>query len=500
MTDRTPVVLGIDAGTTSVKSVLFSPDGGILALARYSVAVTREDGGVAESDMDEVWRATVHTIREALAEVPGADVVAIGVTGQGDGAWLLDADDRPVRSAALWMDGRAGDRVRGWFEDGRARAVHEATGSPLFAGALPVLLAELAETEPEIVGRAALHLNCKDWVRFRLTGEKATDPSEASRTYLDTQEIGYSDRLFAELGQEELRRLLPPVQDPYSVAGTLSDPAARELGLPAGIPVAVGLVDTVASAVGLGAVEAETGFIVLGTTGTVGVTHASRDGLKTDFGITLATGRGTQVIEAFSTMSGTPNLDWVRATLRLEDADWRTVERSAAAAPRGSGGVLYLPYGSPSGERAPFVDPDASASWHGMSVTTTPGELLRSVYEGLVHSLTESLDLLELRGPIAVCGGGSDSDLMCQILADVSGRPVRRGDAEVGARGAAIVALVASGQVPDLETAVERMSSGTTTFEPDPDAHAYYAAAHRVFLDIRDSARAQWEALRALRS
>ncbi len=154
-------------------------------------------------------------------------------------------------------------------------------------------------------------------------------------------------------------------------------------------------------------------------------------------------------------MVGTPNLDWVRDTLGLADRSWNELERLARTAPDGSGGVVYLPYGSPSGERAPFVDAAASASWVGMNVTTTPAQLLRSVFEGLAFSVAECLDLLDAGDRVPVCGGGARSDLLCQLLADVSGRTiVRTADPEVGARGAAVVALVAAGLADDLPAAV----------------------------------------------
>jgi erythritol kinase (D-erythritol 1-phosphate-forming) len=495
-----PVVLGIDAGTTSVKTVAFGMDGRILSVAKVSVGIARNAAGAAESDMDEVWAAAATTVRDAVAGVPGADVRAIGVTGQGDGAWFLDGDDRPVAPAALWLDGRATTRVERWSEDARAEAVRDATGSPLFAGALPVLVEELTARDGDLFDRVALQLNCKDWLRFQLTGDRATDVSEASRTYLDTRTLRYSDDLLERLDQRHVAAILPPVRNPYERAGALTSAAAEALGLPAGVPVAVGLVDSAACAVGLGAVEAGDGCIVLGTTSTVAMVHASRADRRTDFGIILATGRGTQVVETFSTMSGTPNLDWARQALRLSDGDWRDVEADAAAVPPGSGGVIYLPYGSPSGERAPFVDVNASASWHGTNVTTPPAALLRSVYEGLAHSLTECLDLFGIGGEIAICGGGSDSDLMCRILADVSGRRIRRqADPEAGARGAATVALVATGHAADLAAAIDQLRPATTTFEPQPDQHRAYRRAHRAFLDIRAAARTQWAALRELR-
>jgi xylulokinase len=495
----TPAVLGIDAGTTAVKAVLYSLEGETLAAGHRAVTVIRTPDGAAESDIDLVWEAVVGAVRQALSQARSAapDVVAIGVTGQGDGAWLIDVDGRPVRPAALWLDGRGADRVTAWQRDGRDAAVIAATGSASFPGTLPVLLDGFAETEPETLARAAHHLNCKDAVRHRLTGEVATDPSEASRTYLDPATLAYSDEMIDALGHRRFAHLLAPVRAPHESAGTLTDAAATELGLRAGVPVATGLVDSAACPVGLGALDDQDGWVVLGTTATVAVNRVDRAAADSGIGILIPTGRGTQVLEALSSMVGTPNLDWVRDTLGLADRGWSELERLARTAPAGSGGVIYLPYGSPSGERAPFVDAAASASWVGMNVTTTPAQLLRSVFEGLAFSVAECLDLLDAAERVPVCGGGARSDLLCQLLADVSGRTiVRTTDPEVGARGAATVALVAAGLAVDLEAAVRVFPADAVEFAPHPSPAL--SAAREVFARVRAALRPEWPTLRAL--
>lgn len=500
MQRRTRLILGVDAGTTSVKTVAFDLDGHIVSVSRSSVHVLRGDDGRAEADMDRVWDAACATIASVVDEVGDAEIVALGVTGQGDGAWLIDADGRPLRHAALWLDGRANSRLDAWSADGRAAAVHAATGSPLFAGALPLLIEELDEREPDTRERTATQLNCKDWLRFRLTGERATDPSEASRTYLDTSTGAYSETLFSALGHDDMRARLPEVLDPQQIAGRVLPSVAASLGLPEGLPVVVGLVDTAAAGVGLGVLDDGRGYAILGTTGLVGVNHASRADVRTESSIVLSTGRGTQVLESMAPMTGTPNLDWVRSTLGFVDADWSVIEQQAVAVPPGSGGVIYLPYGSPSGERAPFHDPDASASWVGMSVTTTTGQLLRSVYEGLAYGIRECLDALGLAGPLLVCGGGSDSDLLCGILADVSAREiVRQDEPEVGARGVATLAMAAVGLADDLADAAGRLAPATSVFRPDAERAALYDDAYALFLATRDALRPHWPGLRKLR-
>jgi erythritol kinase len=498
---RTRIILGVDAGTTSVKTVAFTLGGDIVSVARSTVHIERGGDGRAEADMDRIWDATATTLSAVVEAIGDAEVVAIGVTGQGDGAWFVDDHGRPVRPAALWLDGRANARLEEWLTDGRADAVQEATGSPLFAGALPLLVDELTAVEPCLRARIAHQLNCKDWLRFKLTGIIATDPSEASRTYLDTATGAYSAGLFGALGQSDVRALLPEVSDPQSIAGVLDDHVAATVGLRGGIPVVTGLVDTAAAGVGLGAIGDGQGYAILGTTGFVGVNHASRAAVRSATSIVLRTGRGDQVLESMAPMTGTPNLDWVRECLGLSDQQWPEVEGAATAVPPGSGGIVYLPYGSPSGERAPFFDAVASASWLGMSVTTTPAQLLRSVYEGLAYSLNECLDVLGLDGGLLICGGGSDSDLLCSVLADITGREIiRQDEPEVGARGVATLALVAAGIEPDLISAVDRMAPASSVFRPDPVRTEIYREAYAAFIATRDAMRPHWPALRDLRT
>ncbi|WP_219817010.1 FGGY family carbohydrate kinase [Arthrobacter sp. GMC3] len=501
MQGRTSIILGIDAGTTSVKTVAFTLSGQIAGIARSSVHIERADTGAAEADMSHIWDAAASTITAVVDQLVDCDVLAIGLTGQGDGAWFVDSRGLPLRRAALWLDARAENRLERWTADGRAAAVHEITGSPLFPGALPLLFEEIAAAEPAVNAALDHQLNCKDWLRYKLTGRIATDPSEASRTYLDTSTGAYSEELLSALGQSGLRSKLPEVLDPQAIAGILEVRVARQLGLPAGIPVAVGMVDTAAAGVGLGAIESGEGYAILGTTGFVGVLHASRQDVRTSSSIVLSTGRGSQVLECLAPMTGTPNLDWARESLGLGDLPWHEVESKARSVPAGSGGLVYLPYGSPSGERAPFTDGSASASWLGMSITTTPAQLLRSVYEGLAYSLTECLDALGLTEDLAICGGGSDSDLLCSILADVSGRcVVRQDEPEVGARGVASLAAVAAGIHPDLRAAVTAMVPKSSTFHPTTSNLAVYRNGYQTFLSTRDALRPHWPQLRSLRT
>ena len=495
------VIIGVDGGTTAVKAVAFTLDGEIYASHHESVPVNYGNSGEAEQDMNLIWEAVAACLKSVAGQLDGHEIVGIGLTGQGDGLWLVDDEGEPVRPAANWMDGRAGDRVAEWTAAGKADKVLQTTGTSLFSGLFPVLLEELQEAEPETIAKAATQLYCKDWLRFKLTGERATDYTEASRTFLDVNDVaGYSTELAEALGHTEALSLLPNVRHPAGESSPLSDIAADLTGIPAGTPVGVGMIDVAITGAGLGAVENGATWLILGTTGFVGTLLPSVAERKSDLSMVLATGTDTQVLEFMAPMTGTPNLDWIKRMLSLEEAGWSEIENVAKKAGPGSHGVVYLPYASPGGERAPFLDPNASASWQGMSLTTEREDILRSVYEGVAFSLVECIQTLEVDVNLLVSGGGFRSDLLCEILADSTGLTVVRQDApEAGARGAAVLALVSAGRFNTVEEASQALGATTETFEPNPDNREVYEAAYDLFLQTRAALRPVWPAMRSVR-
>jgi xylulokinase len=496
------IVLGVDGGTTAVKAVAFDLAGEIITSHHESVPVQYGRHGEAEQDMNLIWEAVADCIREVTdALEPDDTVVSIGLTGQGDGAWLIDEDGEPVRPAATWLDGRAGQRVNRWMRDGRAERVLEVTGTTVFGGLFPVLMEELLEADHERASRATTQFNCKDWIRFKLTGERLTDYTEASRSYLDVRDVsGFSTELAAELGQTDLIGLLPQVRAADAPGGVLSSGAAERVGLPAGTPVGMGMIDVAVTGMGLGTVDDGQGWLILGTTGFVGTLLPEVSRRRSQNSMVLATGRGRQVLEFMAPMTGTPNLDWIRNTLGLAEVPWSEIEQRARASRPGANGVVYLPYASPGGERAPFIDTAASASWMGMSLTTTPEDVLRSVYEGVAFSLADCVRTLDMAGDLVVSGGGFRSDLVCEILADVTGQTVVRQDApEAGARGAAVLALVSARRFPDLEAASQALACPVERFEPDADRGLIYRATKAVYLQAREAIRPVWPVMRGLR-
>ncbi len=495
------IVIGVDGGTTAVKAVAFSIDGKVLEVRHEQVPVIYGTNGEAEQDMNAIWDGVARCLRGVTGALPDDEILAVGLTGQGDGVWLVDEAGKPVRNAAIWLDGRASKRVDRWTSEGLADDVLAVTGTNVFGGLFPVLYEELRDREPDTIARAATQLYCKDWLRFKLTGERLTDFTEASRTYLDVRTAkGYSEALLEKLGQTDALPLLPPVLRSDALGGKVSREAAAQTGVPAGTPVGIGMIDIAVTGMGLGAIENGEGWLILGTTGFVGTLLPTLEDRRSDASMVVATGRGTQVLEFLAPMTGTPNLDWIRKVLGLGGVSWQDIESLACSSKPGSGGVIYLPYASPGGERAPFLDTAASASWMGMSLTTPDSDILRAVYEGVAWSLVECIDALHMEQTLIVSGGGFRSDLLCEILADATGQTVLRQDApEAGARGAAVLALVSAGVASDVKEAAGMLEVGVQEFKPKPENFDIYRRTHAVYVNARKAIQPVWPEMRTLR-
>lgn len=498
----TQVVIGVDGGTTAVKAVAFDLEGQIVATHHEGVPVQYGPHGEAEQDMEEVWQAVASCLKNVKQAIGDTEILAIGLTGQGDGSWMIDAAGNPVDKAPNWMDGRAGQRVTNWSQNGKAQKLLDVTGTSAFGGLFPVLYEELRENHPKHIKCAATHFNCKDWIRFKLTGQRLTDYTEASRSFLDVRTVsGYSSELAKDLGMEEAVNLLVPIRKSDGEPLPLSATAAELTGIPAGTPVGIGMIDVAVTGMGLGTVKNGESWLILGTTAFVGVLLPSVEHRRSQLSMVLATGRDRQVLEFLAPMTGTPNLEWIRKILHTGETSWEKIEKVASKAGPGSHGLLYLPYASPGGERAPFLDPNASASWSGMSLTSSREDILRSVYEGVAFSLVECIEQLQIDADLVVSGGGFRSDLVCQILADASGKKVLRQDApEAGARGAAVLALVSAGKFDSVPQAAHALGTEMEVFAPNPANYQIYRQCLTTFTKLRQAVAPVWKDMRNLRA
>ena len=472
------MLLGLDLGTGSVKALLLGEDGDPLGEGSASYPVLAPRAGWAESSPDDWWRAVVEATKTAVGR-RGAQVEALGLSGQMHGVVLTDDRGGPLRPAVLWADTRSSELLatyRGLDEEARRRLANP----PAVGMAGPSLL-WLREHEPGVYASARWALQAKDWLRLRLTGEAAAEPSDASATLL--YDLGSDDWAYPVVEVLGLRPdLLAPLVASADVAGTLAREAAGDLGLRAGVPVAAGAADTAAAMLGGGLSRPGTVQLTVGTGGQIVVPKSSPEpDPRGRTHLYRAAAPGLWYSMAAIQNAGLA-LEWARKTLGVS---WDQVYEEAFAVPPGAGGLLFLPYLS--GERTPHFDPGARGAWVGLGLDHGRGHLLRAALEGVAFALREGLEALEEAGtPVSelrLAGGGTASDPWRRLLADALGRPLRplpEALASVAsARGAALLAGVAAG--------VYRRAEDTLT--PDPErvirpGEAVYEAAYARYLEL----------------
>jgi xylulokinase len=473
------VYLGIDIGTSSVKAVLVDEGGAIVAQASDSLVVSRPQPGYSEQDPGSWWRATVNAVRSLPAPARAA-VRALGLSGQMHGATLLDRQDKPLRPAILWNDGRSGreclDLER---REPSSRAI---TGNIMMPGFTAPKLLWVSRHEPEIFERTACVLLPKDYVRLKMTGERLSDMSDASGTmWLDVGKRDWSDALLAATGLT--RANMPRLVEGTSPAGTLTAGAAEELQLPR-VVVAGGGGDNAASAVGLGVVSPGQAFLSLGTSGVLFVVtdrfRPNPERAAHAFCHCLP-GRWHQMAVMLSAASV---LDWVAQLTGQSDLP-RLVE-SARTQGLNRQSPFFLPYLS--GERTPYNDPNARGVFFGIRPDTTAADLTGAVLEGVALAFADGLDVLVEKGgtvgDITVTGGGARLPYWGELLAAALNRPMTyRSGGEVGAAlGAARLARLALGtERPEdvcVAPAVERV------VRPDAGLATLLASRRRTFVRL----------------
>jgi len=516
-------LIGVDAGTSIVKSVLFSTAGEALAVAKRPLGVLSPQPGAAEQDPGQVWQAVRESLAELVQQRPdlAKGVIAIGVTGQGDGTWLVDAEHNPVGPAILWLDGRSTDWVRRWEADGTAEAVFAVTGSTLDTSLQSAQLRWLKEAQPERLKAAHAAIHAKDWVFLKLTGRLGTDPSEAAHTFWDHRTSTVSDELLRTLEIEECRRLIPPVVPPLESRAPLSREAAESTGLPAGIPVVKAPFDVVASAIGTGCIHPGDIVSIIGSANIHGQVMERPIPPSQYTNHLLDTGFPKRWIRMMGSMTGTLNLDWAIKTLVSREAGpgepqgagkgggtaspslspFVLAEREAGRVPPGADGLIYLPFIDSSGERSPFVKPTARSVFFGLQSSHGRGHLLRAVYEGVAMSARDNyVHFPESARAVRIAGGGRRSEFWMQVWANVTGRRLEITEAdECGALGAALTAAVAVGAFASLESAVEATVRVRRVVEPDPAESRVYDGLFRVYQRLCRDLGGVWDFARDIR-
>lgn len=487
-----PTLIGIDVGTSGTRALAVTADGRLVAEATRAHALLTPRPGWTEQDPGEWWDAC----RGAVAEVAAAadDVVGLGLAGQMHGSVFLDAAGAVIRPALLWNDQRTAPQCEEISSRvGEARLL-ELAGNPALTGFQAPKILWLAQEEPDAYGRVASVLLPKDYVRFMLTGERATDASDASGTLLlDVRERDWSASILDAL--EIPRDWLPDVFEGPEVAGRLRDDVADELGLPRGLPVAAGGGDNAAAAVGVGVVREGS---VSTSIGTSGVLFAHRDAFTPD-----PSGRVHAFCHAVPgawhlmavTLSAGGSLSWWRDRF---DAGFEELVGEAAEVEPGAEGLVFLPYLT--GERSPHLDPHARGAFVGLTLRHGRAHMTRAVMEGVAFSMRDGLEVMRGLGTpdddMRAVGGGARSALWLALQADVYGRAVRRTEVDEGpAYGAALLAGVAAGVFADVGEASAQVRLRAEVTEPDASRSARYEELYAVYRSLYAALREPMHAL-----
>jgi len=480
-------VLGIDVSTTATKAVLIDESGAVVGVgaSAYGFSVPRPLW--SEQDPELWWDGAVAAIRSVIATtgVPADEVIAIGLTGQMHGAVLLDVAGDVLRPAILWNDQRTAtecDAIRDALGSERLIAI---TGNDALTGFTAPKLVWVRDHEPDVWRRIAHVLLPKDYLRLRLTGDYALDKADGAGTLLfDLAARDWSTEVLDALRIE--RAWMPPTWEGPEITGVVTAIAAAATGLRAGTPVVAGGGDQSANAVGVGAVTVGTMALSLGTSGVVFAT--------TDRPLYEPHGRVHAFCHAVPgrwhlmsvMLSAGGSLRWFRDAI-VPGVEFGDLVDAAAEVPAGSGGLLFLPYLS--GERSPHPDPLARGAFVGLTLTHDLRHLTRAVLEGVAFGLRDGLDLMIEAGTpvpdqIRASGGGTESPLWRQILADVLGAEIATVSTSEGAAyGAGVLAAVGAGWYPSVEAASAALVTATPVASPGPDTEAY-RDAHATYREL----------------
>jgi xylulokinase len=476
-------LLGLDLGTSSVKALLVDSSGKTLGSGSAEYPIQQPRPNHAEQDPEAWWRAVVSAVRQALSGGGSREAVAaVGISGQMHGTVLIDRQLRLLAHAVIWPDQRSARQVAEITQTIGAERLIEIAGSPVATGFQAATLRWFQQERPDLWKQVGKALLPKDYLRWRLTGALASDPSDGSGALLlDIHQRQWAPEILDALGIPI--EFLPALQPSEAIAGELRPEAAGALGLPAGLPVITGAADTACSLLGAGVTSPDTLLVNISTGGQL---------ILPDFSVAIDTaGRMHTFCSALqpgadqagwykmgATLSAGQSLRWLRDNVlgfTGEDA-YPRMTALAEKVPLGARGLIFLPYLV--GERTPLMDPQARGLFLGLTLRHGQGELVRAVLEGVTLSLSEAYSvMIETSDPpetLILAGGGAHSRLWQHIVADVFGLPVQRLKvSEQSAAGAALLAGAGIGLLEPL-AASRAWARYDLPVEPDPKNHARY--------------------------
>ena len=490
-----PHLLGIDIGTSGTKTLICDEDGKVLATALAEHPISSPKPGWSEQEPEDWWQSTIAATKAVLkkAKLKPADIGGIGLSGQMHGSVFLGDGDKALRPALLWNDQRTAKQcIEIESKAGGRAALIELVANPALTGFTAPKILWVRENEPKVYAKTKHILLPKDYIRFRMTGEYATEVSDASgMLLLDVVNRTWSDKLLGLLGID--KSLLARLHESYEVTGKLNAKGASALGLKEGTPVVGGGGDQAAGAVGNGIVMSG---IVSATLGTSGVVFAHADSPTRDpqgrvhtmchavpgkwcvFGCMLSAGG------SFQWLRNQLGQDEIAAAKKKKVDPYELLIAAAQKAPAGCEGLFFLPYLT--GERCPHPDPNARGGWIGLTARTTRDMLIRSVLEGVTYGMRDALEIMKQMNvaitQVRASGGGARSAFWRQLQADIYQQPIVLTNATEGpAYGVALLAGVGTGVWKSVEEACKSSIKQTQKVSPNKKAAAVYEKHYRVY-------------------
>ncbi|MFA9477041.1 xylulokinase [Phycisphaerales bacterium AB-hyl4] len=504
-------LLGIDIGTSGTKTLVCDHDGNVIATAMAEHDISSPRPGWSEQDPSQWWQATCDATLAVIdkAGIDGQSVTAVGLSGQMHGSVFVADDETPLRPALLWNDQRTGEQCAEIERKaGGRKALIEMVGNPALTGFTAPKILWVRQHEPEVYEKTKHILLPKDYIRYCMTGEYATEVGDASGTLLlDVKQRKWNDKLIGLLGID--KALLPTCYESHVVSGKLHAKAAAKLGLKQGTPVVGGSGDQPAGAVGNGIV---TTGIVSATLGTSGVVFAHADEPTYD-----PQGRVHTMCSAVQgkwcvfgcMLSAGGSFQWFRnqlgqaevAAAKQQGVDpYELLIAEAEKAPAGCEGLYFLPYLT--GERCPHPDPNARGGWIGLTARHDRSAMIRSLIEGVTYGMADALTIMREMDiavdTVRLSGGGAKSAFWRQLQADVYGRRVATINSDEGpAYGVAILAGVGTGVWQSVPEACNAIIRETESLTPDAERSKRYGAWHKQYQRLYGALKSEFEAIAA---
>lgn len=480
--------LGLDVGTGGSRALLVDATG----VVRYSFTAPHQEMKMlkplwAEQSPDDWWHASQLAIQGVIREasVDGSAIKGIGLSGQMHGLVVLDDDDKVIRPALIWCDQRSQPQVDFLEAKLGREAIFQHIANPVLTGfTLPKLL-WVRDHEPQKFAAIRKILLPKDYIRFKLTGEFATDVSDASGTAMfDVVNRRWSAEMIAGLGLDQ--RDLPRSYESHEITGKVTPAAAAATGLATNTPVVAGAGDQAASAIGNGIVEAGKVSCTIGTSGVV-FAYLAKPAYDTKGRVHTFCHAVPGAWHVMGVTQGAGlSLQWFRNRF-APDVNYDDLTADATLSPQGSHGLFWLPYLM--GERTPHLDANARAAWVGLTARHQRADLIRALLEGVCYSQKDGLEIINALGAkpkqVRLSGGGAKSPFWHQLFADIFDQDVATLSTQEGsAYGAALLALIGTGEFKSAAEVCGVAVKEIEVKQPDPTAAAFYAKRYAVYTSL----------------